>query len=88
MYKVKTTKRIAKKHITTLLNRYNFVIKKFDNNLKSKFQHDIKLLYKTIDKRYIINRENKKIKFDNNFSIIILECRTIIKDYVAYYLTH
>ena len=86
MYKVKTTKRIAKKHITTLLNKYSFVTKKFDDDLKSKFSHDIKLLYKTINKRYIINKDNKKIKFENNFSIIILECKEILKGYIAYYL--
>lgn len=88
MHKVKTTKRIAKQHITTLLNKYRFVTNKFEGDLKYKFQHDIRLLYKTINKRYIINKDNEKIKFDNNFTFIISECRIIIKDYIAYYLTH
>lgn len=85
--KVKTTKRLLKKHLNKVLFYNKFAIKNLKNynsNYYSQFQEHLKVERECINKRTI----NKRTHFNNDYYLLRTLMSMFIKTDLEYYLTH
>lgn len=89
--KVKTTKRLLKKHLNKVLFYNRFAIKNLKNyNSKYylQFQEHLKVERESINKRILLKKGSTKLYFNNDYFLLRSLMSMFIKTDLDYFLTH